>query len=167
MIVLRYFFVFFMSVCLGGCSGSLFEKKKVHYAPLNKSRSLPVAHPSVQTKLLSQYEEWKGTRFREGGVSKKGVDCSGFVQITFRSKLGIDVPRSTDQQVEIGRPVARNNLRAGDLVFFKTGFFSRHVGISLGGARFLHVSLSKGVIISSLAEEYWDDNYWQAKRVIM
>ncbi len=162
---MRYLLVLLMMCCLAGCSTTLFQKRKVIYAPSIKNTSSSVQHSTVKQKLLSQYREWKGTRYRDGGVSKKGVDCSGFVQITFKAKLGVDVPRETDQQVRIGRFVAKDNLLSGDLVFFKTGFFSRHVGIYLGETRFLHASSTKGVTISSLREEYWADNYWQAKRI--
>ena len=163
---MRFVLVLLVVCCFGGCT-TMFQKTTVTYSPNLKSGHLKKRYSPVRMKLLSQYEEWKGARYMEGGLSKKGVDCSGFVQITFRSKLGIDLPRSTDQQVTIGRLVARDNLRTGDLIFFKTGFFSRHVGMYLGASRFLHVSLARGVTISSLKEEYWADNYWLARRIKM
>ena len=100
-----------------------------------------------------------------GGLSKHGVDCSGFVYITFRSQLGFSIPRTTGSQVTIGRKVARNNLRVGDLVFFHTSLLYNHVGIYLGDSKFLHASTSKGVIISSLNEKYWRKRYWTARRI--
>ncbi|HID69064.1 MAG TPA: cell wall hydrolase [Desulfobacterales bacterium] len=120
---------------------------------------------SVKSKLLKQYGEWRKTPYRMGGMSKRGVDCSGFVYITFRSQLGFTIPRTTDSQVKIGRKVARNNLRVGDLVFFQTSLFYNHVGIYLGDSKFLHASTSKGVIISSLNEKYWRKCYWTARRI--
>ena len=176
-IMMKYILFLFLICCLAGCNSILLQKRKVRYIPEPKNLSSQFQHSStkknapghfsVKEKLLSQYNEWKGTRYREGGLSKRGVDCSGFVQITFRSKLGVDVPRLTEQQVKVGQSVARSNLRPGDLIFFKTGFFSRHVGIYVGGTRFLHASSAKGVTISSLKEEYWADSYWLAKRIVM
>ncbi len=174
---MKFILLLFIVCCIGGCSTTIFQKPKVKYTQESKNTSQqahqslikkkPAHHSSVKKKLLSQYSEWKGTRYKDGGLSKKGVDCSGFVQITFRSKLGVDVPRLTEHQLKIGKSVARDNLRAGDLIFFKTGFFSRHVGMYLGDSRFLHASSTKGVTISSLNEEYWADNYWLAKRIGM
>jgi len=61
--------------------------------------------------------------------------------------------------------VPRDELRAGDLVFFNTEFKGRHVGIYLEEGRFLHVSTKRGVMISSLGEDYWRERYWQSRRV--
>ena len=120
---------------------------------------------TVRENLLEQHIDWKGTPYRTGGLSKRGVDCSGFVYLTFRSKLGYDIPRTTESQVSLGNTVDRRSLRSGDLVFFKTGLFSRHVGIYLNDSKFLHASSSKGVIVSSLEEWYWQKHYWTAKRL--
>lgn len=163
-VYMKYIIFLFIACSIGGCT-SFFQKTKVSYTHQAKKISQPARPSMVTQKLLSQFNEWKGTRYRKGGLSKKGIDCSGFVQITFRSKFGIDVPRETEQQVQIGRSVPRSNLQAGDLIFFKTGLFSRHVGMYLSGLRFLHASSTRGVIISSLKEEYWSDHYWLAKRV--
>ena len=111
----------------------------------------------IQT-LRSQYRNWKGTPYRLGGLSKKGVDCSGFVYLTYRLLTDARLPRTTRQQVKLGRAVDPRNLRAGDLLFFKTGWAARHVGI-------YHASTKKGVIISKLSEQYWRDAFWIAKRL--
>ena len=89
------------------------------------------------------------------------LDLSG---ITFKSKLGIVLPRSTDLQVE-GQHVDKDELRAGDLVFFKTGRMLRHVGEYPEDGRFLHASSKLGVAISHLNESYWKSAYWKAKRL--
>ncbi len=118
----------------------------------------------VRRKLHAQYQEWGGTRYRYGGLSKNGVDCSGFVYLTFREQLGLSVPRTTADQIRVGRAVARSALRPGDLVFFRTGYKVRHVGIYMGEQQFLHASTSRGVMISSLNNTYWRSKYWQARR---
>jgi len=116
-------------------------------------------------KLYAQYSQWKGTRYEIGGLSRKGVDCSGFVYLTFRSKFGVVLPRSTELQADVGKSVGRSGLRPGDLVFFKTGWFDRHVGIYLEHGKFLHASTSSGVRISDLDEDYWKSAYWKARRI--
>jgi hypothetical protein len=112
--------------------------------------------------LYQQYQEWRATRYRIGGLSKSGIDCSGFVYVTFRDRFGIQLPRSSDDQAMIGRKVEEAELRTGDLVFFRTGRNDRHVGIFLEDRKFLHASTLKGVMISSLDDIYWSKEYWRA-----
>lgn len=138
------------------------------------SKPVPIAHsgtinlnnlPKVKQRLYSQYREWKGVDYRIGGLDKSGIDCSGFAYVTYRSKLGMELPRTTELQADTGTFVEKSALQTGDLVFFKTGMFVRHVGIYLENRRFLHASTSKGVVISSLDNVYWKAKYWKAKRV--
>jgi len=120
----------------------------------------------IREALYGQYREWKGTRYRSGGLSKKGVDCSGFVLLTYRDHFGITLPRSTKEQAREGDKVSKKSLRPGDLVFFKTGFTTRHVGIYVGQGTFLHVSSKQGVAMSSLDSSYWSKKYRLARRVL-
>ncbi len=176
----RYLRVLGLLLCLvlsgliAGCGSGFFQKKKVFYSPVSKSRVDLSGRPSIEEKLrvprvekmlLAHYGHWQGVRYLRGGLSKRGIDCSGFVQLTYKKRFGVDVPRTVNQQVKVGRKVSPRNLRAGDLIFFKTGFFNRHVGIYLGDRRFLHASVSRGVTISNLSDRYWSSNYWQARRV--
>ena len=121
----------------------------------------------LTTKIYSQYEEWRGTQYAWGGLSKRGIDCSGLVYTTYRDVLGVELPRSTAQQSRVGREIRRNELRPGDLVFFKTGVKERHVGIYIENDKFLHTSTQKGVTISTLQNQYWNNRYWQARRVYL
>lgn len=115
----------------------------------------------MQTMLLlyQHHDVWQGTPYRIGGSSSIGIDCSGFVQITYREQFGINLPRTTEQQLRIGQRISRAELQPGDLVFFRNG---RHVGIYLEGHNFLHASTTRGVMISSLKNTYWSRHYWQA-----
>jgi cell wall-associated NlpC family hydrolase len=119
----------------------------------------------VRQELYTQYRQWKGARYEVGGLSRRGIDCSGFMYVTFKSKLGIVLPRSTELQAQSGEAVSRSALRTGDLVFFKTGIFIRHVGVYLERGRFLHASTSHGVMISELGDAYWKSRYWKARRI--
>jgi len=119
---------------------------------------------SVKQVLYSQFSEWKAVKYRFGGLSKNGIDCSGFVYLTYLDNFSIQLPRTTEQQVKKGVKVnTQANLKAGDLVFFKTGVRQRHVGIYLEKRTFLHVSTKKGVIISRLDNPYWKKRYWRAE----
>ena len=94
-----------------------------------------------------------------------GIDCSGFTLVTFGNRFGVSLPRTVEQQARLGVNVPRHALHAGDLVFFKTGFKTRHVGIYAGDRKFLHASTSQGVILSSLDNPYWRAKFWQARRL--
>lgn len=78
-----------------------------------------------------------------------------------------DLPRTSQSQAKVGTPVAKENLRSGDLVFFNTfGNGISHAGIYLGDDQFAHSSSSKGVSISKLSERYYKDRYVTARRVV-
>ena len=120
---------------------------------------------AVKRSLYAQLKEWKSVDYDYGGLSKNGVDCSGFVYLTYISHFGIELPRTAAQQSNVGRPIAQRNLRPGDLVFFKIGPRTRHVGIIVEERQFIHASKSNGVMISSLDDWYWSRKYWKAKRI--
>lgn len=125
-----------------------------------------VRNVDIKSKLLNQYASWKGVRYRLGGDSRRGIDCSAFVQRTFREQFGMDLPRSSYEQQDIGEKIQRNNLRPGDLVVFRAGSTGRHMGIYLGNQQFVHASTSNGVTISSMDENYWKRRYQEARRIL-
>jgi len=120
---------------------------------------------TVKTQLYAQHKAWKGVRYQLGGLSKKGIDCSGFVSVTFKEQFGITLPRTTRQQAQKGLEIPRTQLKAGDLVFFKTSLNVRHVGIYIESGKFLHASTSRGVMISNINNNYWRKRYWKATRL--
>ena len=105
-----------------------------------------------------------GVPYSFGGTSTSGFDCSGFVQHVF-AMLGIALPRTADAQYDVGHR-AVGGPRPGDLVFFDTYGGVSHVGIYLGGGKFVHASSSHGVMVSHLSESYWAARYVGAKRLI-
>ena len=121
--------------------------------------------PPLRVSLEAQHEDWKGVPYRYGGLSPRGGDCSGFVYLTFLSRLGMEVPRTTTELLQSGEKVKRDEIQVGDLVFFRTGPGNRHVGIYMGNGDFLHASSSQGVMTSSLSNPYWHRRYWQARRL--
>lgn len=118
-------------------------------------------------KLYAQYNEWRGTPYRYGGLSLKGVDCSGFVYHAYKTVYNISLPRTTDDQVRRGKSVSRAELKTGDLLFFKTGSRMRHVGIYVENGKFIHASTSQGVTISDIKSAYWKKTYWQSRRLAL
>lgn len=129
------------------------------------SVSQPIETPTISS-LRTEVRQWMGTPHRLGGRTKKGVDCSAFVQQVLRKVYGLSVPRTTRLQIRSGRPVEQITLQAGDLVFFHIEKKTMHVGIYLGNDEFAHASVSKGVTLSSLKSPYWKDAYLTARRVL-
>ncbi|MCK3654656.1 peptidase C40 [Pasteurellaceae bacterium Macca] len=122
-----------------------------------------VSTSSSNQKVLSAYRQWAGTRYRLGGTSHSGIDCSAFVRATMSSAFNLHLPRSTMGQKTVGRSISKSELRPGDLVFFRK---NHHVGVYIGGGKFVHASSSRGVTTSSLSEGYWTRNYTQSRRVL-
>ncbi|MFI8415905.1 bifunctional murein DD-endopeptidase/murein LD-carboxypeptidase [Serratia sp. NPDC078593] len=125
-----------------------------------------VRNVDIKSKIMDQYAEWKGVRYRLGGETKRGIDCSAFVQRTFREQFGMDLPRSTYGQEDVGKKIQRTKLRPGDLILFRAGSTGRHIGIYLGNDQFVHASASNGVMISKLSNIYWNKRYREARRVL-
>ena len=153
-----------LSLLLAGCSASTGPRPTARATSLGNEIDLNDSS-RVKKALYAQHSEWRGTRYKMGGLSKKGIDCSGFAYQTFRSRLGYQLPRTTESQSKLGKTVSRRDLRAGDLVFFKTGITVRHVGMYLENGKFLHASTSRGVMISNLDNVYWKKKYWKAQRL--
>ena len=125
-----------------------------------------VRNVDVKSRIMEQYAVWKGVRYRLGGDTKRGIDCSAFVQRTFRDQFGLELPRSTSEQQDTGKEITRSKLRPGDLVMSGAGSTGRHVGIYLGNDNFVHASTSSGVMISSLNDDYWKKRYREGRRVL-
>ena len=120
----------------------------------------------INVALSKEYSKWNGVPYKYGGTSRKGVDCSSLMQILYRDAFSLKIPRTTKNQAKIGHQVNKNSSREGDLVFFKTGYNTRHSGILIGKGKFIHSSTKYGVIISSLNNPYWKSKYWQTRRVL-
>ncbi len=121
----------------------------------------------TEKRVRDEYMRWKGTRHSLGGTGRGGIDCSGFVRAVNKNVFNIELPRTTKEQMKQGRPISRDELRAGDLVFFKPPSYPRHVGIFLNGNQFVHASKKKGVIISRMDPYYWGKHYWTARRILL
>lgn len=118
--------------------------------------------PSTVRHALS----YLGTRYRYGGSSSRGFDCSGFTSYIYR-RHGINLPHSSSAQYRVGTPVSRSELRPGDLVFFRTrGSRISHVGIYIGNGKFVHASSARGrVRIDTLNSGYYKQRYVGARRI--
>lgn len=116
--------------------------------------------------LLENVDEWYGVRYRTGGNTKSGVDCSGFTVAVYAAVYGIALPRVSREQYRTSRKISTTELQEGDLVFFNTnGSGVSHVGVYLGNNKFIHASVSRGVMVSDLFEPYYLKRYYGAGRI--
>lgn len=123
-----------------------------------------VSRDALLALLYQRHDDWRGVKYRRGGMSRQGTDCSGFAKLTFAELFDIKLPRDTHKQSRTGNDVAREALRTGDLVFFRINKSTQHVGIYLEEGKFLHASTSRGVMISNMSHPYWDKRYWKSVR---
>ncbi|MCW8891555.1 MAG: NlpC/P60 family protein [Sedimenticola sp.] len=163
--MIRHITLALLVALLAACTTT---ERRTPHSPIRQADTTTLnsgEHDLLDT-LYQQHQEWQGTPYQLGGQSKRGIDCSGFVQLTYQDKLGVALPRTTEQQARSGLNVNQRELITGDLVFFRINGYTRHVGIYLDNDRFLHASKSQGVMISELGNPYWQSAYWKSKRIL-
>ncbi len=134
-------------------------------APLTCRLPLKVSNHSLKS-LLDSIEESLGTRYRPGGTGPDGYDCSGYTSYLYKKHFRMLLPRTSGEQALLGSTVPRQELQAGDLVFFSMGGRAiDHVGIFLDRNSFAHSSNS-GVKISDLGTGYYSQHYILGSRII-
>lgn len=129
----------------------------------------PRAPQSVATELVVRALDLLGVNYRWGGNSPEtGLDCSGLVRHVFSEAAGLVLPRRSEEISRAGTPIARSELRPGDLVFFNTlrRTFS-HVGIYIGDGRFVHAPSSGGAVrVERISGPYWASRFNGGRRLI-
>ncbi|MCX7546873.1 C40 family peptidase [Xanthomarina sp. F1114] len=140
---------------------------KVANTPTNSKADTKVINNIIQTA-----EKYNGVRYKYGGTTKKGMDCSGLITTAFNSE-NIQLPRTTGSLATTGNWVDVKEVQKGDLLFFATSKNSRrinHVGLVTearrGFVEFIHSTTSAGVITSKLSEKYWYFAFVQARRIL-
>lgn len=120
-------------------------------------------------EVMFKIIEYINTPYLWGGTSKRGIDCSAFIQTVYYQSLGVTLPRTSLEQSSVGEPVEKSDLKFGDLVFFDTMRKGRvtHVGMYLGNGFFAHSGSKTGVAVASLEDEYYTRTYLKAKRVVV
>ena len=135
-------------------------------APEPEASSCPAEDVIAKPNPVDVALKYMGVKYRFGGNSFKGIDCSGLVRLVFR-ELGVVIPQQSTNQFKEGEEVAREHLLPGDLIFFKNTYRKgiSHVAIYVGGSRFIHASRS-GVAIASLSNQYYSNRFAGARRVV-
>lgn len=119
----------------------------------------------LQNALLKSFENWKGTKYSFGGDSSRGIDCSALTRRVYREVFSFELPRVTKDQIKVGRHVSRNNLKPGDILYFRPDGKYNHTAVYLGNSLFINASSSKGVILSSMEHSYWSKYFVHGVRV--
>ncbi|QOD60352.1 C40 family peptidase [Polaribacter haliotis] len=127
---------------------------------------------SKADKIVANALKYQGVRYKFGGTTKRGMDCSGIVYVAFGEE-NVQLPRISRDIAKSGKKVPLKKVKKGDLLFFKTSKTKRrinHVGLIVsvkkGVIRFIHSTTSRGVIVSSLSEKYWKNAFVKATNIL-
>lgn len=143
---------------------------------VSKEKKRPEAELDVPTlkaeKIINTALSYSGVRYKYGGTSVKGMDCSGLLYVSF-SEHDVQVPRTSNLMADIGQKIRVDEVEKGDLLFFKTssgGKRINHVGLVVSvddwEIKFIHATTSRGVIVSSLREGFWNYAFVKATRIL-
>lgn len=135
----------------------------IGYVPSSNNKS-----EMISDEVMFKVIEYLNTPYLWGGTSKRGIDCSAFVQTVMYQSIGVMLPRTSYEQSNVGEDVLRSELKFGDLLFFDTMNKGRvsHVGIYLSDGYFVHSGSKTGVIVASLDSDFYSRVFLKAKRVI-
>ena len=121
--------------------------------------SVPRINPA-RSRIVNVAKSTLGTPYKWGGNTRRGFDCSGLVKYVHKQALGINVPRTTAQQRDSSRTINYAQLQPGDMLFFKTGAKTNHVGVYIGNRKFIHApSSGKRVTVASMDSSYWHKRF--------
>jgi len=158
--------LFSFTSCKSARQAQIVTKKSEAKKPIESSNL------SKADKIVDYAEQFEGVRYKYGGTTKRGMDCSGLIQTSYKSEA-ILLPRTTKDLSTSGDWIDLKKVQKGDLLFFATKKNSRkvnHVGIVTSvnktDVKFIHASTSKGVMISKLKERYWYFAFVQARRIL-
>ncbi len=125
------------------------------------------SHATSMKSFFNNVGQYFGIRYRFGGQTPAGFDCSGFVRFIYNKAFNMHLPRSSREMSAIGNKVNKGELQPGDLVFFQTkGQHINHVGIFVGNDTFVHSSLSKGIAEDKLQYNYYEKRFAGAVRLL-
>ena len=154
------FIVVVISLVLSSCSSTKSVVKK------------PVRPTTKVDRIVSNALEYKGVRYKFGGTTNRGMDCSGVIYVAFGSE-NVQLPRISRDMAKRGKKIPLSKVEKGDLLFFRTNKSKRsinHVGLVVsnkkGQISFVHATTSRGVIVSFLSEKYWNKAFVKATTIL-
>lgn len=130
------------------------------------STTIGISEKDLSSKQMYSFiEEWYGVPYQYGGDSKAGVDCSAFTKKLYLEVYKKNISRTAGGQYEQSEKIKSENMKEGDLVFFKIESAKiSHVGVYLRYNKFIHASTKKGIVISDLSEPYYKKYYFSSGR---
>ena len=141
-------------------------------AKADETPEVEFAAEAIELAIIDHALDFLGTVYKYGGTSSAGIDCSGLVYTAFLQK-DIPLPRSSRDMAKQGEHLELDEVRIGDLLFFITNKRRKtinHVGLVVELAEdliyFIHSTTSAGVIISTLNEQYWQEHFVMARRIL-
>lgn len=172
----------FLMLTLGACQSirPLSDRMESKYSLKKRKTSISRLRPQGQERcsvpvqvserafraMLDSIEETRGVKYRFGGTTPEGFDCSGFVQYLYNLSFQMLLPRTSNDLALVGPIIHRDRLQPGDLVFFAAGDEITHVGVYLGNERFAHASSKAGISISTLSQSYYATHFAFGTRII-
>lgn len=191
---MRYFFVFLILFALSSCGSSkkkaTSSERTISVAAAYEARrngteikeadtpkaSYPIETPkgnaTIADNIINTALTFSGVRYKYGGTTRKGMDCSGLLYVSF-SEHDVELPRTSSRMAERGTRIRVKDIEKGDLLFFKTTRGSKrinHVGMVVtvenDEIKFIHASTSRGVTISSLRDGFWNQAFVKATRIL-
>lgn len=160
----------FLALLLIGCHSS---KKADRKQKQKTERGTVKTESKDVSKVIKTALSYEGTRYKYGGITKNGIDCSGLMYVSFK-EAGVELPRSSYEQSKSFKEIKLSEVRKGDLVFFATGNDKNkisHVGLVIEVSKakdiyFIHATTQRGVCKDWLSQEYYKERYVKAVRVL-
>lgn len=167
----KYVLFFLLPLFVLSCAGSKKSKSSSKSSKSSsKSKSTAVVSKEAEGAVKAAFK-YKGTKYKYGGNTKKGIDCSGLMCVAYK-EVGVTLPRTSSAQSQYGKRVYIGELQTGDLVFFGVKPKSKkitHVGmvskVTKDGIYFIHASSSRGVVEDIMSSTYYRPRYISARRV--
>jgi lipoprotein Spr len=133
--------------------------------PITNAQSVQ-PDPKEVGRLYDFISDWWKTPYKYGGGTARGIDCSAFTGKLYKYVYNTSIPRTAKEQFNYSKRVSKNNLKDGDLVFFRTHIKSGwHVGVYIVDGFFVHASSHRGVYVSNLKETYYAKKYYGGGRI--
>lgn len=139
----------------------------IEFVPGESQAETTVDRQAFGREIARTAYAYRGSRYRRGGMSSRGFDCSGFVKYVYE-RQGVKLPRTSYDMFKVGTTVAKNDLKEGDLVFFANTYRRgiSHVGMYVGDGEFIHASTTRGgVRVDRLDDAYYRGRYAGARRI--
>ncbi|MDC6385009.1 NlpC/P60 family protein [Flagellimonas taeanensis] len=171
--------IFTVAACGPGKKKRTYSKTRTITVEGSTKDTIPLPKPKKEERkndkaeaIISTAMTFSGTRYKYGGTTNKGMDCSGLVYVSLREN-DIPFPRASHQMALEGQKIRVEDVQKGDLLYFqtsKTGKRINHVGLVVevdgDDIQFIHATTSRGVLVSSLREGYWNHAFVKAMRIL-